>query len=72
MSEEPIKLNSVDTPKGVIGECSFCGDRYAGNQSGKCALYCKNCKTKTGREKIWEENKAIFKAQGLEYKQQLW
>jgi hypothetical protein len=49
------------TPTKVICECLFCGERFGGNAVGKCAIYCKNCRTKEAREKITEENNKINK-----------
>jgi hypothetical protein len=49
-----------DSPKGVICECIHCGDRWGAGASGKCALTCKNCGTKEGRERIRKENAKIL------------
>ena len=47
------------TPTKVICECLFCGERFGGNATGKCAIYCSNCKTKENRNKIQDENNKI-------------
>jgi len=57
--EEKKKEISVDVPKKVICLCSWCGDRYGGDVSGKCAMYCKNCRTADARRALKEENDAI-------------
>lgn len=49
------------TPTKTICECLFCGERFGGDANGKCAIYCKNCKTAEGRKKTQEENKIITK-----------
>ena len=50
-----------NTPTRTICECLFCGERFGGDANGKCAVYCKNCKTKEGRVKLAEENGRINK-----------
>jgi len=52
-----------DTPTSVICECTWCGERF-GSNGGKCALYCKSCKTVEQRRKVREENEQIRKEYG--------
>lgn len=42
-------------PTGTVCLCGWCGDRFASN-SGKCAFYCKNCKTADQRKALKAEN----------------
>lgn len=49
-----------DTPTKTICECLNCGERFGGNVSGKCAMYCKNCRTQPERDAIDKENKKIM------------
>lgn len=42
-----------EIPKGTICECSVCGERW-GAGVGKCALTCKNCRTKEGRQRVYD------------------
>lgn len=58
-------FNSAPTDKNTmktICECLFCGERFAGDANGKCAVYCKTCRTIEGRKKITEENNKIRQA----------
>lgn len=52
-------FKETDTPKKVICECLWCGERFGANSAGQCAIYCKRCKTAEGRQKIKEENDKI-------------
>jgi hypothetical protein len=49
-------IGKDDTPTKTICECLNCGDRFGGDANGKCAIYCKRCKTAEGRKQIQEEN----------------
>ena len=40
----------------TICECLWCGERFGANVAGQCAMYCKNCKTKAGREAVQQAN----------------
>jgi hypothetical protein len=46
-------------PWRVIGQCSHCGERYAGSENGACRKYCKDCTTAAGRKAIDDENAKI-------------
>ena len=60
------KEKKVDSYKGTVCMCSHCGEQF-GSNSGKCALYCKYCKTKPQRQAMCDENREILKGQGYEY-----
>lgn len=54
--------------KKAICLCCCCGERFAGDANGNCALFCKTCRKKEGRKAIIEENQVIAKERGYEYK----
>lgn len=59
--EEKKKEIASDVPKKVICLCSWCGSRFGGDVSGKCAMYCKFCKTAEARRELKAENDEIFR-----------
>jgi len=46
-------------PKRVICLCLFCGDKFGGNATGQCSVYCAKCKKSENRKAMLEENKRI-------------
>ena len=62
-----VKLNNTvystvakDAPTlKTICECLWCGERFGGDVSGKCAMYCKNCRTAAGRKEVTDANNLI-------------
>jgi hypothetical protein len=57
--ENSKKPKGEDLPKSTICICANCEDRF-GSSSGKCAMFCKNCKTRAQREAMNSENEAIL------------
>lgn len=47
---------TIKTVRGYIYECAYCGERLS-----SASKYCSNCKTQSGRKKIFDENVEIFK-----------
>ena len=58
---------SKDVKMKTICECLFCGERFAANAAGQCAIYCKYCKTIASRKANTAENKKIFTEAGLSF-----
>ena len=53
-----MKLDIENIKGGTHCICSHCGERY-GSNNGKCAKYCKTCRTKEGRDEIDKQNKEL-------------
>ena len=41
--------------------CTHCGEKYCGNASGGCALFCSNCRTADARKDMCNENRKLIK-----------
>ena len=52
-------LKTTQNKLKVICQCAHCGERYGGNVSGGCAMYCGTCKTKPQRDAIDKANKQV-------------
>ncbi len=62
--EDQIKRKAEELPKQVICLCMNCEDRY-GSNSGKCAMFCKNCNTKEKRAAMAAENEKFKKENAI-------
>jgi len=56
-----FRINKDDKPLKTVCLCLFCGEKFGGDASGKCKVYCKFCEKKENRDQMAKENEEILR-----------
>lgn len=56
-----FRINQEEKALKTVCLCLFCGEKFGGDANGKCAIYCKNCRTKEQRDQMAKENEEILR-----------